>query len=160
MAFVEEEFLEEPIQVPLESLLYTVLNAHDSPDTSVVVIDPVTTIDGTTYIIQEELLTTDCRSEPSPLNPVLDCDQTPPNLFILEKLEIIFEIRGYMMEQLHQHTLISIYINMLFDVFLNTPAKLRCLTCVQPYVLKPSDGTLHNGSLDDMLHYSHSPSNV
>ena len=70
MAFVEEEFLEEPIQIPLESPLYTVLDAHDSPNTNVAATDAVTAMDGATFIVQEELLMTDCRAEPPPLNPV------------------------------------------------------------------------------------------
>jgi len=37
-------------------------------------------MDGATYIIQEELPTV----EPPPLNPIEDCDQTPPNLFSSE----------------------------------------------------------------------------
>jgi hypothetical protein len=140
--------------------LYMVLDAHDSPNTNVVATDAVTTMDGTTCIVQEELPMIDYRVEPPPLNPVEDCDQTPPSLFSPEQMELIFEIRGYMMEQLHRHTLISSYIDMLFDTFSNALAKQRCSTCTQPYVLKPSDGTLHSGSLDGRFHYSHSPSNV
>jgi hypothetical protein len=34
MAIVEEEILEEPIMVPPDSLLYTVLDPHDPPSTS------------------------------------------------------------------------------------------------------------------------------
>jgi hypothetical protein len=72
MAFVEEEFLEEPIQIPLELPLYTVLDAHDSPNTNVAATYAVTAMDGATFIVQEELLMTDCRVEPPPLNPVED----------------------------------------------------------------------------------------
>jgi hypothetical protein len=68
MAFVEEEFPEEPIQVPPESLLYTVPDAHDCPNTSVVATDAVVAMDGTTCIVQEELPTTNCSSHPPPLN--------------------------------------------------------------------------------------------
>jgi hypothetical protein len=57
MAFVEEEFPEEPIQVPPESLLYTVLDAHIRPNTSVVVTGTTTTMDGATCIVQEEFPT-------------------------------------------------------------------------------------------------------
>jgi hypothetical protein len=52
MAFMEEEFPEEPIQIPPESPLYTVLDAHDSPNTNVVATDAVTAMDGATFIVQ------------------------------------------------------------------------------------------------------------
>jgi hypothetical protein len=48
MAFMEEEFLEEPIQVPPESLLYIVLDSHDSPSTIILSTHTTNTMDGTT----------------------------------------------------------------------------------------------------------------
>jgi hypothetical protein len=54
MAFVEEEFLEEPIQVPPESLLYTVSDDYLRPNTSVVVTGTEAAMDGATCIVQEE----------------------------------------------------------------------------------------------------------
>jgi hypothetical protein len=109
-------------------------------------------MDSATCIVHEELPKMDFRAEPPVLNPVEDCDQTPPNVFNPEQLEIIFEIRGYMMEKLHQHTLISRCIDMLFDVFSNAPSKQRYPTCMQPCMLKPNDGTFHSGSPDGSFH--------
>jgi hypothetical protein len=159
MAFVEEEFPEEPIQVPLESLLYMVLNdylhpstrteatmdgatfivqeeflhmvpdTHIRPNTSGVVTGISTAMDGATCIIQEDFPTT----APPPLNTV----ENPPILFSLEKLELIFDIRGYMVDQLHLDTLIINCIDLLFIAFSNTPTKQRCLTYTHSYVLKP-----------------------
>ena len=60
---------------------------------------------------------TDYPAEPPLLNPEAESDQSPPCLFSLEQLELIFEMRGYMMEQLHQHTLISSKFDLLFDAF-------------------------------------------
>jgi hypothetical protein len=71
-------------------------------------------MDDTTCIIQEELPIV----EPPPLNLVDDCNQTPPSLFSLEQLELIFYIIGHMMEQLHRHTLINSCIDMFFNAFL------------------------------------------
>ena len=51
MAFVEEEFPEEPIYVPPESLLYTVLDAQDIPITNIETKDTSTTLEGTTCIV-------------------------------------------------------------------------------------------------------------
>jgi hypothetical protein len=119
MAFIEEEFPEEPIQVPPENLLYRVLDAHIHPNMSVVVTGTKAVMVGATCIIQEEFPIV----KPPPLNIVEDCDQSPPNIFSQEELEIIFYIIGYMMEKLHRHTLINNYINMLFDAFSNTPSK-------------------------------------
>jgi hypothetical protein len=107
MAFMEEEFPEEPIQVPPESLLYMVPDAQDRPNTSIAAMDTTTTMEGATCIVQEETPMMDCPVRPPLLNPEAECDQSPPSLFSLEQLELIFEMRGYMMEQLHRHTLIS-----------------------------------------------------
>jgi hypothetical protein len=51
MAFVEEEFLEEPIQVPPKSLLYTISDNYLRSNTSVVVIGTEATMDGATCMV-------------------------------------------------------------------------------------------------------------
>jgi hypothetical protein len=74
MAFVEEEIPEEPIQVPLESLLYTVPDAQDIPNTNIATMDLARAMEGATCIVQEELFTTDCSTGSPLLNPDADCD--------------------------------------------------------------------------------------
>jgi hypothetical protein len=51
MAYVEEEISEEPIQVPLESLLYMVPDAHDNPNTSITATNPVKSMEDTPFIV-------------------------------------------------------------------------------------------------------------
>jgi hypothetical protein len=160
MDFMEEEILEEPIQVPLESLLYMVPDAQDNPNTNIAAIDSVMAMEGATCIVQEELPMTDHLDGPPLLNPVVDCDQSQPSLFRPENLEIIFEMIGYMMEQLHQKTLISSRIDMLYDTFSNGPVKKRFSTCTQPFALTPSDDTPYRISLDGRFHCPHIPPNV
>jgi hypothetical protein len=55
MAYVEEEFPEEPITVPLDSLLYTVRDQHYRPNIGLLIIATTTTLEGTTFIVQEEI---------------------------------------------------------------------------------------------------------
>jgi hypothetical protein len=90
MAFMEEEISKEPIQVPPDSLLYTISDAQDSPNTSIVATDPVTSMEGATCIVQEELPTMNYPTGPPLLNPIADGNQIPPYLFSLEHLELIF----------------------------------------------------------------------
>jgi hypothetical protein len=54
MAYVKEEFPEEPIQVPAESLLYTVSVDYLCPNTSKVDTGTEATMEGATCIVQEE----------------------------------------------------------------------------------------------------------
>jgi hypothetical protein len=74
MAYVEEEIPEEPILVPPDSLLYTVLDPQDRPNTSLTTMDTEATLEGDTCIVQEEIPWTDRPAEP-PL-PTLDTDET------------------------------------------------------------------------------------
>jgi hypothetical protein len=182
---------EEPIQVPPESLLYTVPDDYLRPNTSKVDTGTEETMEGATCIVQEEFLhmapdtyihpstseavtgavadmegaTCTMQEEfpilvPPPLNTVKECDQAPPNLFNPEHLELIFDIISYMVDQLHRDTLINNRIDMLFDAFSNAPAKQRCPTCAQPFVLQPNDDILHSGASDDRFHGPQSPANV
>jgi hypothetical protein len=78
MAFVEEEFSEEPIQVPPESLLYKVLDDYLRPNTSVVVTGTEATMDGATCIVQEEFPEEPIQVPPeSLLHTVLDAHIRP-----------------------------------------------------------------------------------
>jgi hypothetical protein len=159
MAYVEEEIPEEPILVPPDSLLYMVPDPQDRPNTSLTTMDTEATMEGATCIVQEEIPWMDRPTEP-PL-PTSDTGRDPssPNFLTLEHLELIFEMRRYMMEQLHRHTLLSSRIDMLFDAFSSTSVKQRCLTCVQPFSFTPHDDTPDDSS-DGRFHCSNSPSNV
>jgi hypothetical protein len=72
---------------------------------------------------------------PPPLTVILEFNTTPPTLFIPEQLELIFDLRSHMVDQLHRDTLISHHINMLFDAFSNALAKQCCLSCAKPFTL-------------------------
>jgi hypothetical protein len=85
---------------------------------------------------------------PPPLNAIPEFNPTPPSLFIPEQLELIFNLRSHMADQLHRDTLISKRIDMLFDAFSNAPAKQCFPTCAQPFVLQPNDDTLPGASDD------------
>jgi hypothetical protein len=54
MAYVEEEFPKEPIMVPPDSLIYTVPDQHDRPNTSILAISTMKTLKGETFIVPEE----------------------------------------------------------------------------------------------------------
>jgi hypothetical protein len=66
MAYVEEEFPEEQITVQPDSLLYTVPDHHDRPNTSLPTIPTTTALEGTTCIVQEEIPWVDRPVEPPP----------------------------------------------------------------------------------------------
>jgi hypothetical protein len=51
MAYVEEEILEEPITVPLDSLLYTVPYHHDRPNTNIPATSTTISLEGETCIV-------------------------------------------------------------------------------------------------------------
>jgi di/tripeptidase len=68
MAYVEEEILEEPIQVPPDSLLYMVSDPQDRPSTNIATMDTETTMEGATCIVQEEIPQMDRPTEPPLLN--------------------------------------------------------------------------------------------
>jgi hypothetical protein len=145
MAYVEEEFPEEPITVPPDSLLYTVLDHHDRPNTSLPAIATTTTLEGTTCIVQEEIPWADRPVEPPPHTSAMARELHSPCFLAPEHLELIFEMRRDMMEQLHRHTLLSSRLDMLFDAFSCTQSKQRCPTCAQPYVFTPHGDTLDAG---------------
>jgi hypothetical protein len=79
---------------------------------------------------------------PPPLTVIPEFNPGPPPLFIPEQLELIFDLRSHMADQLHRDTLISQRIDMLFDAFSNAPEKQHCPTYVKPFVLQPSDDPL------------------
>jgi hypothetical protein len=92
--------------------------------------DTTKTMEGAIFIVQEEIPLKDHLEGPPLPNPDMVCGQNPPSLFTLDILELIFEMKRYMMEHLHRHTLISSRLDMLFDAFSNKLVKQRCPTCV------------------------------
>jgi hypothetical protein len=58
---------------------------------------------------------------PPPLFAIPEFFLALPPLFSLEQLELIFELRSQMEDQLHRDTLMSQRINMLYDAFSNAP---------------------------------------
>jgi hypothetical protein len=55
MAYVEEVIMEEPIQVPLKSPLFTVLDNFSFPNHSTMSTSAQDAMEGATYIVEEEL---------------------------------------------------------------------------------------------------------
>lgn len=144
MAIVEEEILAEPIIVSPDSLLYTVLDPHDSPSANHFVPIAACTSDWATCIIKEEILSVDRPMEtPPPSTPDRDLHSTC--LLTPEHLELIFEMRRDMQEQLHRHTLLNNRLDILYDALLSSQSQQRCPTCAQPYVFTPHGGT-HAGT--------------
>jgi hypothetical protein len=79
---------------------------------------------------------------PPPLIAIHEFYSAPPPLFNLEKLELIFELRSQMADQIHQDTLMIQWINMLYDTFSNAPTTQCCSTYARPSVLHPKDDPL------------------
>jgi hypothetical protein len=133
---------------------------QDRPNTNILAMDTEEAMEGATCIVQEEIPQMDCLVEPTFLNSDMRHDQSSPNPLNLEKLELIFKMRSYMMEQLHWHTLISSIINMLFNAFSSMSVKEICPTCAQHFSLKPQEDTSHGDSSDGKFHCSKNPSNA
>jgi hypothetical protein len=141
MAYVEEEIPEEPITVPPESLLYTVPDHQDRPNTSLPATTTVEAMEGATCIIQEEIPLVDRPVEPPPPTSAMARESHSLCFLAPEHLELIFEMRRDMMEQLHRHTLLSSRLDILFDAFSCTQSQQHCPTCAQPYVFTPHGST-------------------
>jgi hypothetical protein len=191
MAYVEEVILEEPIQVPPESLLFTVPDDLQFPSHNTMSTSAQAAMEGATCIVEEEfpgeflhldsnvsIQDTDnqigteveaVKAEdigtaqedmdvaleghpvlaPPPLTAIPEfCPALPP-LFNPEQLELIFELRSQMADQIHRDTLMSQRIDMLYDAFSNAPTTQRCPTCARPFVLQPRDDPL-TGAPDDI----------
>ena len=50
-------------------------------------------------------------------------------------LDLVFELRGQMANQEHRASLIGQHLDMLLDAYSNAPAKRKCPTCAQPFVI-------------------------
>jgi hypothetical protein len=129
---VEEEFLHKAPSVSLQD------NTNKAEEEAEVVKE------GATDTMQENhpILA------PPPLNAIPEFNPAPPPLFSPEQLELIFDLRSHMADQLHRDTLISQWIDMLFNAFSNAPAKQHFPTCAKPFMLQPSDDPLP-GAQDD-----------
>jgi hypothetical protein len=217
MAYVEEVFPEEPIQAPLEHLLFTVPDNWQPPSNLL----GETTMDATgeqqerntgeaqleefpTCYIEEEILealnsqeaapaaghisvndiesvkekqaesqgpeaameqqsgaTTseaeDTRSggksreggksweggkalAPPPISTMQESWHVQPPFFHPEHLDLMFDLRSQVADQVHRGILISQRIDMLYDAFSNAPAGQRCPTCAQPFVMPARAG--------------------
>jgi hypothetical protein len=145
---VQEDFLEE--------FLHTDPRNYIQPSTNEVVAGEVADMKGVTCIMQEDFPI----SMPLPLTTIQECNLTLPSLFSLEQLELIFDIRSYMADQLQRDTLINNHIDMLIDAFSNAASTQRCLTYVQPFILQPNDDILYSGSSNDRFHGPQIPPNV
>jgi hypothetical protein len=142
MAYVEEEIPEEPITVPPDSLLYTVLDPQDWPNTSLPATATVEAMEGVTCIIQEEIPLVDRPVEPPLPTSAMARDSHSLCFLAPEHLELIFEMWRDMMEQLHRHTLLNNRLDILFDALsMHAKSAQCCPTCMQPYVFTPHGDT-------------------
>jgi hypothetical protein len=89
------------------------------PNTSEAVIGVVEDMDGVTCTMKEEFPI----SIPPSLTTIQESDPYPPSLFSPEQLELILDIRIYMVDQVHQDIIIINHIYMLFNACLNAPDK-------------------------------------
>jgi hypothetical protein len=78
---------------------------------------------------------------PPPISTMQEQWHVPPPFFHPEHLELMFDLRSQMVDQVHRGTLMSQRIDMLYDAFSNAPAGQRCPTCAQPYVMPAREGT-------------------
>jgi hypothetical protein len=92
---VEEEFPEE--------LLHTAPSASLQDNTNEADAGAEAVKDGATDTTQENLPIL----APPPLNAIPEFNPAPPSLFSPEQLELIFDLRSHMADQLHRDTLIS-----------------------------------------------------
>jgi hypothetical protein len=203
MAYVEEVFLEEPIQAPPEHLLFTVPDNWQPPsdfreEAFLAATEEQQARDTeefpTCYIeeeIPEELVsqevapaaghTSDKSMEsdqneeagmeqqreaapgeaeenrpggmtreggtvlmPPPISFMQEQGRVPPPFFHPEHLELLFDLWGQMVDQVHHGTLMSQRLDMLYDAFSNAPVGQRCPTCAQPFVMPARAGAQDN----------------
>jgi hypothetical protein len=76
---------------------------------------------------------------PPPISIVQEQWRVPPPFFHPEHLELMFDLRSQMADQVYHGTLMSQHIDMLYDAFSNAPAGKRCLTCARPYAAASSE---------------------
>jgi hypothetical protein len=145
MAYVEEEIPAVLVQIPPTSLLYTVLDPQYLPNTpgqSTLGTDSALELD--TCIIEEEIPQEECNEEeiPPTSQPPLVTTSEPEWIHTYhlsqDHLDLIFDMRRDMEEQLHQHTILSSRLDMLFDALSGEPNKRRCSVCTQSFIFAPT----------------------
>jgi hypothetical protein len=144
MAIVEEEIPSVSVQIPPPSLLYIVPDPQDpSPLTGCSAPDTVATSDWATCIIEEEI-SQEIRHEETLPPPSTALDQGPCSTCSLspEHLDLIFDMRRDMQEQLHRHTLLNNRLDLLFDSLSRNarPTKVPNLHA-QPFIFTPAGNT-------------------
>jgi hypothetical protein len=77
---------------------------------------------------------------PRPLSIMQEAWRVQPPFFHLEHLELIFETRSLVEDQIHRAIQINQRIDMLYDAYSNTPPGRRCPTCAQPFALPARAG--------------------
>jgi hypothetical protein len=80
---------------------------------------------------------------PPPISIVPEPWRAPPPFFHLEQLELVFDLRSQMADQVHRGTLMHQRIDMLYEAFSNAPAGQKCPTCARPFALPTRNGP-HN----------------
>jgi hypothetical protein len=141
MAFVEEEIPTEPIIIPSASLLYIVPDPHDPPNTSHSFPVQWYLRLGNLHNSGRNLVGRPPNGDPPPPSTAPDRDSCSTCFLSPEHLELIFEMRRDMQEQLHRHTLLNSRLDILYDALSGSQSQQRCPTCAQPFVFTPTGGT-------------------
>jgi hypothetical protein len=68
---------------------------------------------------------------PPPISIVPEPWRAPPPFFHPEQLELVFDLRSQMADQVHRGTLMHQRIDMLYEAFSNAPAGQKCPTCAR-----------------------------
>jgi hypothetical protein len=156
MTYVEEEIPLVPPQAPLDSLLLSASDLQEPPHNSGRLpqsVDPVSEMVGCpieeetppAWLEERIMATTQFVNAPQ---PVAASEPETPNThrFSEEHLQLIFEMRRDMADQLHRQDILSRRLDALFDSLSSEPAKRRCPTCCQPYIFTPARP--HSPSVD------------
>jgi hypothetical protein len=116
MAIVEEEILAEPVNILSASLLYTVLDPQDLPLIGYFIPGAVGVSDWATCIIKEEISLEEGHEETiPPISNAPEQDSCSTCYLSPKHLDLIFEMRRDMLEQLHMHTLLNNHLDLLYD---------------------------------------------
>jgi hypothetical protein len=84
---------------------------------------------------------------PPPISIAPEQWRAPPPFFHPEQLDLVFDLRSQMADQVYRGTLMHQRIDMLYEAFSNAPTGQRCLTCARPYALPTRNGP-HNEDPD------------
>jgi hypothetical protein len=100
----------------------------------------------TTCLVEEEPPedTTELQPNKEPLGrrEMDDKPQTPPSPPLLhpEHLQLIFEVRSLVDDQIFRAVCVSQRLDMLYAAYSSATPRRQCPTCAQPYVIPASDG--------------------